>query len=155
MRKFQAKLISLVREKEITSRDAALIVLAKDGLKPLSSVGFSASSQLIEILREYDIPYTIKYGRIHIGKLAKRQTRNFYDGVHFGFPVCCSSVFLNSGGFFFSKNSRHTFSFLSPYIFHIPCSGRCKETKRLAIKYMHHLKKNYPRVANHVEKNIC
>ncbi|MBI4170394.1 MAG: hypothetical protein HY514_01775 [Candidatus Aenigmarchaeota archaeon] len=155
MRKFQAKLISLVHKKEITSRDAALIVLAKDGLKPLSCVGVFSSPRLISILREYEIPFAIKNGRIHIGRLAKKQKRDSQNGINFGFPVCCASVFLNSDDFFFSENSRHAFSFLSPYIFHIPCSGRCKETKKLAIKYMHHLKENYPRVANHIEKNIC
>ena len=89
MLKFQAKLIRLVNDRVITQKDALLVILAKDGLKPLSSVGFFASMELIDVLEEYRIPFLIRDGRIHIGNHLHADN---LDGQAFGFPPCCSAV---------------------------------------------------------------
>ncbi len=154
MQQFQAELISLVKEKEITSRDAALIILSKDGLKPLSSVGFYASPKLKNILSDYKIPFTIRGGRVHVGNMAKKKRYSTQNGMNFGFPKCCSSLFLNTNHLLFSK-PRQFSSGVSPYVFHVPCSEKCKETSRLAQKYMAHVKQNYPLMAHHIKKNLC
>jgi hypothetical protein len=147
MQKFQAKLVRLVNEKIITHKDAALIILAKDGLKPLSSVGFFSSLELIEILQDYDIHFVIRDGRINIGNLAHKET---LDGQTFGFPSCCSTAYTDT-----LMSRRKMFSTCSPYVFHIPCSKGCKETEQLARKYMFYIKLNYPIVAEHIEKNLA
>ncbi len=155
MQKFQHRLISLAKQREITYRDAALVILAKDGLKPLSTVGFHSSRGLIKILDEYGIPFMVHEGRVYAGSTVKRCKNNFHDGADFGFPACCSFVFLNPAAWLLSRRSASSFSPLSPYIFHVPCSERCKETEKLAHKYMFHIKQNYPDVAETIEKALC
>lgn len=154
MQKFQRRLISLAKKREITFKDAALVILAKDGLKPLSTVGFCSSPGLVKVLNEYEIPFNVRDGRIYIGTSA-RNSGNLHDGTSFGFPRCCSSVFLNPVAFMFARRSRNSFSSLSPYIFHVPCSEKCAETAKLAERYMSHIKNNYPVVAEKIEKMLC
>src|SRR3989338_595393 len=146
--RFQQELISLAEEGEITPKDTALIVLSKDGLKPLSYVGFESSHSLIKFLREHDIPFAIKGGRVHIGKRAVAGIK-CKCGKCFGFPKCCCTTFLDS--FHAASKTKPAFSSLEPYIFHVPCSPRCDRTQRLAQKYMFYIRERYPLVAEHLE----
>lgn len=176
MQRLQHRLISLVREKEITYKDMALILLSKDGIKPLSSVSFSSSPKLLKILKEYKIPFTLRDGRVFIGESVRKCgtchfnnsgfcaykqacENGFNNGTNFGFPACCSAVFLSPEGWFLSKQSRasfsSSFSSLSPYVFHVPCSEKCAETVKLAQKYMHHVQQKYPIVAERIQKALA
>ena len=154
MRKLQNELITLVEKREITGKDATLILLSKDGLKPLSSVGFFSSPGLMKTLGRHKIPFSVRGGRVHIGSLAKKRRYDTNNGVNFGFPKCCSALFLQHPHFFFRKPPK-TFPALPPYVYHVPCSGRCRETRKLAEKYMRHIERNYPLMASYVGKSLA
>jgi len=167
------ELVQLARSREITYKDAILILLVRDGLKPMSTVGIASSQALIGVLSNNDVSFVVKNNRIFIGNFSKTCNTckffskshcnadasykgpncsiNIHDGIRFGFPDCCSTLFFNPISLFFAKNSKPSFSELTPYVFHVPCSENCTKTRKLAEKYMQHVKVNYPAMARYVE----
>lgn len=169
-------LLSLVDDAEITRKDAANIILVRDGLKPFSSVGVSFSRRLVSVLEKHRIPFVEKENRIYTGRLGSNcglchlfktdsckgekatdgsirycqiGSRN---GLNFGFPSCCSSVFSQPSPIFLSKNPKDSFSpEVLPFIFHVPCSEKCDHTVHLAIKYKTHIENRYPVIAKSIE----
>lgn len=157
MRIREERLMEMIREREINYRDAALILLIKDRLKPFAAVSgvtkkmqYGQFEHLMKLFHDLSLSFRIKNGRVIIGSFPEKHIE-MDEGLTFGFPLCCVLEFEHRCEHGYPRHNHHEIH--SPYIFHIPCCPQCTETKILEEEYKKHLKTNYPRIASVIEKS--